>query len=178
MADIVLAEFAGQTWLVRGEQHIDHLLANTLARDVSIEVVTCDSKSAVDLLWRRYDGASAETDMMWLIHPAVANRARGQMKDLRVVFSAWSASLDDAALAVVGAAAEAAADRADSMLTLIRYVAADGPAMALDLANLRTGLLEARLASLGVAPSRFGRETRAASDAGEAERIDLIIRER
>ena len=44
MADIVLAEFGGQAWLVGGEEYIDDLLANTLPQHVTIELVACDFK--------------------------------------------------------------------------------------------------------------------------------------
>lgn len=176
MADIVLAEFSGRAWLVRGEQHIDDLLANTLPTDVSIEVVACESKSEVGHLWCQYGGAADAADELWLIHPAIVARARGQSGEMHVIFAEWSASLDAAALAIVETASGKASARPECILTLVRYLAADGPAMAADLANLRTGLLEARLASGGVPTDRIVRETQAIPHDGYQDRIDLVIR--
>ena len=173
MADVVLAECSGQAWLVRGEQHIDDLLGNTMEADVSIEVVPCESKLAVDALWRQWN--DGDPSMMWLIHPAIVNRVRGQPGEIAVVFAEWSASLDDAAQrALQRAAAAAAAAKPGEALVLVRHVAAEAPPMALDMANLRCGLLEVRLSALGVA--RIERETRAAERPGEAERILFEVR--
>ena len=72
--------------------------------------------------------------------------------------------------------AEAAAQQAEDVVALVRYVADDGPAMARDLADLRSGLLEARFAALGVAAARMTRETRPATQPGEGERIDVVVR--
>jgi hypothetical protein len=175
--DVILAECGGQAWLVRGEQHIDHLLANTLDAHISVEIIACESKSEVNVLWRKYDGGDdPDEGMMWLIHPAIANRVRKKPSESAVLFAAWSASLDEAATAAVRTAAEAATQQPDCALALVRYIAPDGPAMAMDLANLRSGLLEAQLASLGVAASRMLRDTRDATQPGQDDRIDLLIR--
>jgi hypothetical protein len=113
---------------------------------------------------------------MWLIHPAITNRVRPKPSESTVVFAAWSASLDDAASMAVREAAEAAAEQPDCTLALVRYIAADGPAMATDLANLRSGLLEAQLAALGVATARVVRETQDVTQPGQGDRIDLLLR--
>ncbi len=42
MADIVLAESGGRTWLVTGEMYIDDLLAGTLPANITIEFVACE----------------------------------------------------------------------------------------------------------------------------------------
>ncbi len=176
MADIVLADCGGQGWLVLGEPHIDDLLANTLPAHVSIEVVTCESKVDVQALWVQHGGDPDDMQSMWLIHPAILKRARGQGQDLTIRFAAWSASLDDAALETSQAIADAAAQQAEAKLVLTRYIAADGPPLALELANLRTGLLEARLAMLGVAADRVVREIHAPNLPEQTDQIGCELR--
>lgn len=175
MADIVLAEFGGNGWLVRGEKYIDDLLANTLPAHVSIEVVTCASKSAAYALWCGYEGGDDPSDM-WLIHPAIVRRARGQAPPMSVVFDPWSMALDDRATTTLEVVAAELERRPDRMLALVRYTASAAPEFAADLANLRTGLLEARLHAAGVAPTRLSRETRPATADAQADRIDLVLR--
>ena len=173
MADVILAECAGQAWLIRGEQHIDGLLGNTMDADVSIAIVPCESKSAVNGLWQQWN--DEDLSSMWLIHPAILNRVRGQTGELAVVFAEWSASLDDAAQSVLKAAAALALAKPEATLVLVRHVAEDAPPMALDMANLRSGLLEARLTVLGAA--RFARETRVPPRPDAAELVLLEVRE-
>ena len=172
MADVVLAGFGAQAWLVRGEEHIDDLLNNSMPPDVTIEVVACESKSAVDALWQQWN--DDDPAMMWLIHPAIVNRARGQSGDIAVLFGEWSAALDEAAQQAVQAAANAVAARAGGWLTLVRHVP-DAPPMALTMADLRSGLLEAKLHELGV--MRIERETRPVLEPGQGERIVLLPRD-
>lgn len=188
-ADVILGECNGQAWLVRGEQHIDDLLGNTLPVHVSIEVIACESKSAIDAMWRGFGGGADDMDMMWMIHPAIANRARGQARlqgrgqppgdvaDMTVGFAAWSAALDDAAMESLRTMAEAALQRPDARLVLLRHVAADGPAMAAEMANLRTGLIEAQLGALGVAAGQIMRETGPTLQSGDTDRIVLSVRD-
>jgi hypothetical protein len=175
MADIILAEIGGNAWLVCGEQYIDDLLGNTLEPHVTIEVATCESKSEVDAMWRRNGGGTDESDMMWMIHPAILRRARGQSGPLAIQFAAWSAMMDEAAQSTLQLAAEMIAARPGAALVLVRHLVEGSPAMAGELGNLRAGLIEGRLAELGVDPSRISRET-AAAGAESAERIDLVIR--
>jgi hypothetical protein len=176
IADILLAECSGQGWLVRGEQYIDDLLANTLPTHVTIEVVTCESKPAIDELRLRSAGEADTDPMMWLIHPAIMNRARGQLGQLTIVFAEWSASLNAAALAALQAAADAAAQHPAHVVALVRYLPEDAQAMVIAMADLRSGLLEARLTALGIPASRVVRETQDAAQPGQADRIDLVIR--
>ena len=171
MADIVLAEVSGQAWLVRGEQYIDDLLGNTLEPHVSIEIVTCESKSAVNALWQAEDGR--DIAHMWMIHPEILNRTKGIVESLAVSFAPWSAALEPGALRVLQRAATLARQAPADPVTLIRVVAADGAPMAAQMAELRCALIEAELARLDVAVHRIARET--VGD-GEPDRIEIVVR--
>ena len=176
MADVVLAECGGQAWLVGGEQYIDDLLANTLSPDVSIEVVACESKLAVNALWRANGGEDVAS--MWLIHPAIVSRAKGVVVGgvPGLQFAAWSASLDKLAEAVLQTAADALARDAALVLVLVRHAKAEAPAMEAELGSLRCGLVEAGLGGLGVAAGRISREVRGVDGPGQADRIDVVVR--
>ena len=179
MADIVLAEHNGQTWLMSGETFIDDLLANTLQPDVTIEFVVCESESDLENVKARHLAAGAEGSDPWIIHPAIASRVRLGSAAVdpsghRVVFSPWSAARDANADAVIAAAATQAAG-SDSRVVLTSYIAPDGPPPMADLAALRSSLIEAELTRLGVPPSRIARARRD-SDAGtSADHIDIMI---
>lgn len=173
--DITLAEVSGQAWLVRGEQHIDDLLNNTLDPDISIEVVACESKLDVDALWSRW--SDAPTAEMWLIHPGILKRVKGGAPaGSVVVFPPWSAALDAAALHVVAATAAAANARPEAQVALVRHVLPGAARASEDLGGLRCMLLEGRLVEAGVAAGRLQRETTPAGSEAEAERIDLLLR--
>ncbi len=174
--DILLADCSGQGWLVRGEQYIDDLLANTLPPDVSIEVVPCESKSALDDLRARYAGEWDTDAVMWLIHPAIVNRARGQTGVITITFPEWSAALDGAADAAIAAAAKAVLQQDGRSLVLMRHLDPDGPAIAAQMANVRSLVLEQRLAERGVPPDRVSCETQDVTAAGQGDRIELLIR--
>ena len=181
MADIVLAECNGRAWLVSGEQYIDDLLANTLPPHVSIEVVACQSKTEVDRLWVQNAGPPDISGPAWMIHPAIVNRVRRVATDHNVFFAQWSAMLDDEAQTVIRSAAAWAAEHGTGEVALVRYLGAGSAPMLADLANLRTGLIEAQLAAQGVDPARIVRETRdPASVPGmteESQRVDILVRD-
>src|ERR1700722_18893509 len=122
MADIVLAEHRGQTWLVSGERYIDDLFANTLPRDISIEFVACESESDVNVLWVQNCGQPKLAGAPWMIHPAIATRIRGKVAGHSVFFGQWSAMLDPDARSVIRAAAVWAADTTDADVVLAMYV--------------------------------------------------------
>ena len=108
MADITIAEFNGNGWLVGGEEHIDGLLANMLEDDVSIEFISCDSLEAIRALWRqncRPGDSGGDMSNPWLIHPAIITRTRRKAPDHAVFFAQWSAQIDQHAAAVIRAAA-------------------------------------------------------------------------
>ena len=125
----VLAECSGQAWLVRGEQHIDELLANLLEPHVTIEVVACELKSAVNALAYEY-GAAPGTEL-WLIHPAIVNRARGETA-VSADFSEWSALLSERALTDLSTIAALALRSADMNIVLTCYIAADAATTAIN----------------------------------------------
>lgn len=171
---MILAEVSGQAWLVRGEQHIDDLLNNTLAAHVSIEVIACESKSEVDALWAGW--TDAPPSEMWLIHPNILRRVKGTPAGSSVVFPPWSAALDPAALQVVALTASAAAGRPDARVVLLRHVVPGADRTMDDLGGLRCTLLEGRLVEAGVEAARLVRETREAAAEADRERIDLLLR--
>jgi hypothetical protein len=180
MAEITLAEFGGNVWLVGGEAHIDDFLANTLARDVTIELIPCETKSQVFALWEQHCGPPTSGSNPWLIHPAIVNRVRRSSAGYNVYFAQWSAQLDDQAMTVIRAAA-GAVQGSSAKLVLTEYVDAAAPAFAADLARVRLGMIEEMLLSERVAPRQLMREQRDMAEAAavgqDAQRVDLVIRE-
>lgn len=176
MADIVLADMDGQGWLVVGQQYIDQLLFNNLPAHLIIEVVPCESKSDVEALCRTREGAN-DPDELWMIHPGILKRARGQAGGTMTIgFQDWSALLDQAAIETLHSAAGGLAARAGDVLALVLHLAEDAPPMAADLMRLRAGLIEAKLAALGVAPERIAREVTTPADADQANQVRLSFR--
>jgi hypothetical protein len=180
MADIILAEFGGQAWLVRGEQYIDDLLANTLPAEIRIEVLACRSRAEVDLLWAQDAAALSASGVPWLIHPRVVDRARGRPAGVSVLFAQWSAMLDEHAHAAIKAAAISATENADIGLVLTRFIGPESGPMLTSLAELRTDLIAAELVKLGISADRIGRETcdiAAVPGMGEeSQRVDIGLR--
>ncbi len=175
VADILLAECSGQGWLVRGDQYIDDLLANTLRPHVTVEVVACESKSAIDQLRLALAGPEDTEEVMWLIHPAIVRRARGQWGEMSVDFPDWSAALGADAMASLQMVADIALNKPDKALLLVCYAVAGASPMAAALTDLRYGLAQSELVSLGVAALRITRETRDATLPEQANRIDLVL---
>ena len=179
MADIVLAECRGQAWLVSGEQYIDHLLANTLPPEISIELVACESKSEVDALWIQHCGPPSPYSAPWLIHPGVTNRVRRKDGHHAVFFAQWSAMLDEDAKTVIKSAAGWAQENPDRAIAIVRFHKPDAPQAIVDLANLRATLIEGELATHGVAAHRIARETRDIETVPgmteESQRIDIVL---
>lgn len=179
MADILLADLSGQTFLVRGEELIDDLLANTLPPEISIEFVTCESESEVIALWVRNGGDTDGVDMPWAIHPNISRRIRRTTSGDCVYFQPWSAMLDEEAKAVIKSAAGWAQEFAERDVTLISHVDPAGPRAMADLANLRISLIEEELTGHGVAAGRIRREQRPLLPGAvgeEAQRIDIVIK--
>lgn len=181
MADITLAEFNGRVFLVGGEAYLNDLLANTLAPEVSIELVQCERQSEVHDLWVRNCGQPEPGigGMPWTIHPNIVARIRRSSPDYAVYFTQWSAMLDTDALAVIDAAALWAGSNPEAPVLIAEYVDADGPAAIAALAGVRTQLIEDRLAERGIPATRLTRVRRATSDVPgmgqESQRIDIVV---
>jgi hypothetical protein len=177
MADIVLAESGGQTWLITGDKFIDDLLAGTLPAHITLEFITCETYADIDRLWSQSGGATAGSEAPWLINPAVVARIRGATEQ-SVVFTQWSAHLDDSARAVIGRFAAFATELASAQVVIVSHLMPDSAALQTDLASLRCAVIEAELIALGVAASRIVRASRTITgqtSAGESERIDIRL---
>jgi hypothetical protein len=171
MADIVIAEHQGQAWLVSGERYIDDLLANTLSSDISIDIVSCASHADVTALLSPEDAGKP----FWAIHPGIVKRLRRGLEEYTVLFSQWSALLDDDAGSVIRGAADLAAIHAEATVVLTSYTGADAPPMARALSDLRKNLIEAALTEHGVAGRRIAHIS-CDPAAGEVDRFDIVIR--
>jgi hypothetical protein len=180
MADITLAEFNGNAWLVGGEAYLDDLLANTLSQDISIELVACERKSDVMDLWVQHCGKPDFIGDPWIIHPGIVARIRRRSPDYPVFFTQWSAMLDSDALTVIASAVAWAHDNQAAPVVLAEYLDPAGPKAVADLSRLRTQLIEDRLTEGGLDPARIVRETRPLAEAQatgqESQRVDIIIR--
>ena len=177
MADIILAQVGWNTWLVRGEDHLDLLLANMLPPDVTIEFITCQSESEVRGLWSASVANPAMAGPPWLIHPKIAERTRRMLGfggAYGVVFGQWSAAFDANAEGAIANAAEAAVADESASVVLTSYVAIDAPAFAGDLANIRIGMVEKELVARGIAAERIVRDRQQAGE-GEAEKVDQVV---
>jgi outer membrane protein OmpA-like peptidoglycan-associated protein len=179
MADITLAEFNGRVWLVGGEPYLDDLLANTLASDVSIELVPCERKSNVNDLWLQLCGPQSTLGDPWMIHPSIVERIRRRSSDHAVFFAEWSARLDRDAITVIASAAAWAVDNPTAPVVLIEYLDPAGPKAIADLSRLRAQLIEDKLVEGGVAVGRISRAVRGIGDvagmAQESQRVDVVV---
>jgi hypothetical protein len=180
MADITLAEVQGNVWLVGGEPYIDDLLANTLAPNVSIEIIPCERKSEVKALWVQLSGPDVPAGDPWLIHPAIVARIRRTSPGYSLFFAEWSAMIDKDAQNVIASVAAWAEQNADGSVELVEFVDPTGPAAVSDLSRLRAQLVEDHLKSRGVAPGRITRVRRGIEElAGvsqESQRIDINVK--
>lgn len=178
MADILLAESGGGTWLVAGEEYIDDLLMGTLPETVSVAFVAVSGREEMLALWVQHCGEPEFGGNPWMIHPGIVRRLRGAAPEFAVMFAPWSVMPDTAGQRVIqDAVAQAQADAATSVI-LAEYAdpAAQGPAAG--LAPLRLQMVEAELART-LEPSRIRHERRDLSaipplEAG-AGRIDIVI---
>jgi hypothetical protein len=179
MAHITLAECNGAAWLVDGEALIDDFLANTLEPDVTIEIIACDSKSAVLALWAQHGGQCDGADP-WMIHPAILARARGHGGAHAVIFPAWSALLDEAAREVIATASRHALQDAALAVVLVEFLQPGGAEDLEDLSRLRLNLIRRRLEQAGVAPDRIGHAqgdwTSLGLAAEDSQRVDIVVR--
>ena len=95
------------------------------------------------------------------------------------MFGPWSVLLDQAALAVIAAAAAQANQQPEATVTLAEYLDPAGPQAIADLSRLRAQLIEDQLAANGVPRERIGRVRRAVSEvpgmAQESQRVDILL---
>jgi outer membrane protein OmpA-like peptidoglycan-associated protein len=95
------------------------------------------------------------------------------------MFGPWSVLLDQAALAVIEAAAAQANRQPEATITLAEYLDPAGPQAIADLSRLRAQLIEDQLAAQGVARERISRVRRAVSEvpgmAQESQRVDILL---
>ncbi len=180
MADVTLAELNGSVWLVGGELHIDDLLANTLAKEVSIELVPCESKSDVHDLWVQNCGEPSTAGDPWLIHPAIVARIKRSSPDYAVFFAQWSMMLDPDALTVIASAAAWARQNPRTPVLLAEYLDPAGPAAIEGLSKLRAQMVEDALVEHGLERERITRTRRDVAEVPgmgqESQRVDIVIR--
>ncbi len=180
MADVTLAELNGNVWCVGGEDHLDDLLANTLAKDVTIELVPCESKSDVMELWVQNCGPREAYGNPWLVHPAIVARIKRSSPDYAVFFTQWSVMPDPDALTVIAAAAAWARENPQTPVLLAEYLDPAGPPAIEGLSGLRAKIIEDKLVEAGVAAERIGRIRRTVAEvpgmAQESQRVDIVIR--
>jgi len=146
VADIVLAEFAGRVWLVRGDEHFDDLLRNELPRSVSVVFLPCASHDEVLALWREHDTPERDDDAPWQLNPAIVRRIRGTPGAQSVLFAAWSAMPDAAAQVTIEDVATSLRGDLAARLMLRQFSPAAPPPGFTDLQRLRGTLLAAALA--------------------------------
>jgi hypothetical protein len=175
MTDMILAQFQGTTWLVVGTEHLDDLLANTLSPAVTFEIVPCASAKDVDALWRYHAGDAADGAQPWAIHPNIVRRLQGLGTDYAVVFTAWSALLDDAAQQVVARVAQAAKARPEEPLRLVGQADPGGGPMPSAMLQMRQQLIEDALTAAGIDRARLLRVSRGPDDAGYSGELAEII---
>jgi outer membrane protein OmpA-like peptidoglycan-associated protein len=166
--------------LVGGETHLEDLLANTLPPEISTELVQCERAEDIHSLLVQLCGPPGENGTPWQIHPAIVARIHRASPDYAVYFAQWSALLDNAALAVITAAALQANENPQAPVVLAEYLDPKGPQAIADLSRLRAQLIEDRLAESGVDRGRVTRETRSVSDVPgmtqESQRVDIVVR--
>jgi hypothetical protein len=179
VSDIILVEYNGRAWLIRGERYIDDLLINALPQGIGIDIITCESEVDVNDLWRQEGWEDNQGRTPWMIHPEIMKRLRRTQSDQSILFGQWSALLNDDALDTIRAIAVAAAETASARVVLISYTQAGQTQTMNDLTNLRYSLVESELTRLGVALSRIVREAVTAGTDPDAsikpDRFDIRI---
>ena len=74
MADVLIAYFNETWWLVRGETHLDVMLAAKEPQDLMIEIRTVSAWPEVVNLWE----APADFKMPWAINPKIIERIKSR----------------------------------------------------------------------------------------------------
>ena len=175
MADVTLAEFDGQVWLVAGENLIDELLANMMPPGATIEFVSCDSRAEVWDLWAENSLDSVEGIDPWIIHPGIVSRIRGSMAEPRLQFAPWSAQIPDEAKDTIGKAAGWLAANAAGRITLRQFAPASPPAGLADIQRVRAMLVLGALTGAGADAGRLDQETVPSTEAAASERVEFVF---
>ncbi len=173
-ADVTLAQFGEQVWLVGGDEHIDDLLANTMPPGTTIEFVSVTERREVRAMWERMSTEQTDGAEPWVIHPLIVRRIRGDLGPRSVAFSPWSAMLDTAAQDAIGAAADWLAARPGATITLRQHCGAEPPPGLTDLQRLRGQLVAGALTRGGADAAQLHHETLASAAETDTERLDLI----
>ena len=72
LADVVIAFFNDTWWYVKGEAHIDDVLAGSEPAELAISLVTCGKWGEVMELWE----TPAVGQMPWAINPKIIARLK------------------------------------------------------------------------------------------------------
>jgi hypothetical protein len=72
VADVVIAFFNDTWWYVKGEAHIDDVLAGDEAAELTISLVTCSKWPDVMTLWDE----PKPGQMPWAINPKIIERLK------------------------------------------------------------------------------------------------------
>lgn len=174
MTRIVLAEFAGSVWLVRGDEHFDDLLANVLPKTITVEFTDCADLDEVRAMWREHGDTENEGEEPWLLNPAIVQRIKGRVDARYVSFTPWSAMLDAGARETVDATAGWLQANATARLLLRQFISAEAPAGMADLQSLRGQLLAGALARAGADAAGLDHETQLSDTPGDIDRIELV----
>ena len=175
MPDIILAEVNGGFWLVRGAQHVDDLLANRLAPDLTVEVVEVANRREISAMWTEHEGDADPGGQPWIIHPAIGRRLKGVADPRSVVFTAWSAMLDAAAQEAIDGAGGWLRQNERGRLSMRQYAPAEAEPGLADLQRLRAQLVCGALARTGADAAAIDHETRPSRASGDIDRIDFIM---
>ena len=172
MADIILAQCGGTTWLVEGDRHMQDLLGNSLSPAVTIGFLECASTEHVMAMWAGRAGAETNPDAVpWMINPAIVRRIQRVLAGPSIAFPPWSAMLDADAEDVLRAAA---GKLADGRLALRQFCPAEAAPGLADLLRLRATLVTAALVRAGADPAALLHETAEAANPGDENRLDLV----
>ena len=78
MTQMVIAYFNETWWLVKGEQHLDDVLAAKEAEDLEISLIVCKAWVEVLKLWEAPDFSG----MPWAINPKIIARLKARERTI------------------------------------------------------------------------------------------------
>ena len=174
MAEIVLAECNGNTWVVEGDQYVDDLLANTLPPSMTIRFIAVLNAAEAHRIWDRRASGDFDNTMPWMINPAIVRRIKGGLDSRTIVFSPWSAMLDADAADIIASTADWLRHHAPTRIALRQFCPDDAPAGLADLQRLRGQLVAGALARAGADAGALNQETGAPEDEGSTDRMELV----